>query len=195
MKATGVVRRIDDLGRIVLPKELRRTMRIKEGDSLEIYTDGNDQITLKKYSPVQNVNDFVKEFVDSVYASNKIDIIITDNERVIASAGDIKQNLIGKKISMQLEEKLNKRQTQILDETESIDICENIETKKAMIIRPINVYGDIMGCVIVLGNKGITSLEKSIAEFGGTFMSRYLEGWKIDCINLSFLYIYCNQQL
>lgn len=176
MKATGVVRRIDDLGRIVLPKELRRTMRIKEGDSLEIYTDGNDQITLKKYSPVQNVNDFVKEFVDSVYASNKIDIIITDNERVIASAGDIKPNLMGKKISMQLEEKLNKRQTQILDETESIDICENIELKKAMIIRPINVYGDIMGCVIVLGNKGITSLEKSIAEFGGTFMSRYLEG-------------------
>ncbi len=176
MKATGVVRRIDDLGRIVLPKELRRTMRIKEGDSLEIYTDGTDQITLKKYSPVQNVNDFVKEFVDSVYASNKIDIIITDNERVIASAGDIKQNLTGKKISMQLEEKLNKRQTQILEEAECIDICENIEIKKAMIIRPINVFGDIMGCVIVLGNKGITALEKSIAEFSGTFMSRYLEG-------------------
>lgn len=176
MKATGVVRRIDDLGRIVLPKELRRTMRIKEGDSLEIYTDGTDQITLKKYSPVQNVNDFVKEFVDSVYASNKIDIIITDNEKVIAFAGDIKQNLTGKKISMQLEEKLNKRQTQILDEASSIDICENIELKKAMIIRPINVFGDIIGCVIVLGDKGITSVEKSIAEFGGTFMSRYLEG-------------------
>ena len=79
MKATGVVRRIDDLGRIVLPKELRRTMRIKEGDSLEIYTDGTDLITLKKYSPVQSVNDFVDEFLDSVYASNKIDIVITDN--------------------------------------------------------------------------------------------------------------------
>ena len=86
MKATGVVRRIDDLGRIVLPKELRRTMRIKEGESLEIYTDGTDRIILKKYSPVQNVNDFVEEFVESVYASNKRDIIITDNEKVIAYA-------------------------------------------------------------------------------------------------------------
>ena len=76
MKATGVVRRIDDLGRIVLPKELRRTMRIKEGESLEIYTDGTDRIILKKYSPVQNVNDFVEEFVESLYASNKKDIII-----------------------------------------------------------------------------------------------------------------------
>ena len=66
MKATGVVRRIDDLGRIVIPKELRRTMRIKEGESLEIFIDGNDQIILKKYSPVQNVNDFVIEFAESI---------------------------------------------------------------------------------------------------------------------------------
>ena len=176
MKATGVVRRIDDLGRIVLPKELRRTMRIKEGDSLEIYIDGMDQIMLKKYSPVQSMNEFVKEFADSVYTSNKLDIIITDNERVIACAGNFKYNLVGKKISMKLEEKLNKRQTQIIDETEKFEICENIEMYRTMIIRPINVFGDIMGCVIVFGNKGITPLEKSIAEFSGTFMSRYLEG-------------------
>lgn len=105
MKATGVVRRIDDLGRIVLPKELRRTMRIKEGESLEIYTDGTDRIILKKYSPVQNVNDFVEEFVESVYASNKRDIIITDNEKVIAYAGNFKTDLSNKRISMRLEEK------------------------------------------------------------------------------------------
>lgn len=176
MKATGVVRRIDDLGRIVLPKELRRTMRIKEGDSLEIFIEGNDSITLKKYSPVQNMNDFVNEFVESVYASNKIDIIITDNEKVIAGAGNIKPDLRGKKISMKLEEKINKRQTIVIDETEKFEICENIETGRTFIIRPINVFGDILGCVIVFGDKGITSLEKSIAEFSGTFMSRYLEG-------------------
>ena len=70
MKATGVVRRIDDLGRIVVPKELRRTMRIKEGESLEIFTEGTDRIVLKKYSPVQNANDFVAEFADSIYSSN-----------------------------------------------------------------------------------------------------------------------------
>ena len=75
MKATGVVRRIDDLGRIVIPKELRRTMRIREGDSLEIFIDG-EKIMLKKYSPVQNVNDFVLEFVESIYSSYKKDMII-----------------------------------------------------------------------------------------------------------------------
>ncbi len=175
MKATGVVRRIDDLGRIVLPKELRRTMRIKEGDSLEIYIDGMDQIMLKKYSPVQSMNEFVKEFADSVYTSNKLDIIITDNERVIACAGNFKYNLVGKKISMKLEEKLNKRQTQIVELGENFEVCDNLEIYKPMIIRPINVYGDILGCVIVLGDKGITSIEKSIAEFAGTFMSKYLE--------------------
>ncbi len=175
MKATGVVRRIDDLGRIVLPKELRRTMRIKEGDSLEIYIDGLDQIMLKKYSPVQSLNEFVKEFVESVYASNKLDIIITDNERVIACAGNFKVNLVGKKISMRLEDKLNKRQTQIIDMGENFEICDNIENNRPLIIRPINVYGDILGCVIILGETGITSVEKSIAEFSGTFISKYLE--------------------
>ena len=95
MKATGVVRRIDDLGRIVVPKEVRRTMRIKEGESLEIFVDGTDKIVLKKYSPVQNVNDFVSEFVDSIYASNKKDIVVTDNEKIIAVAGNYRKDIIG----------------------------------------------------------------------------------------------------
>lgn len=176
MKATGVVRRIDDLGRIVLPKELRRTMRIKEGDSLEIYIDGKDQIMLKKYSPVENMNDFVSEFVESVYSSNKLDIVITDNEKVIASAGEFKQNIVGKKVSMQLEDKMNKRQTEVIDAHSGFEICENIEIRKPVIIKPINVYGDILGSVIVFGEKAITPLERSMVEFGATFMSRYLEG-------------------
>lgn len=175
MKATGVVRRIDDLGRIVLPKELRRTMRIKEGESLEIYTDGTDRIILKKYSPVQNVNDFVEEFVESLYASNKKDIIIIDNEKVIAYAGNFKQDISNKRISMRLEEKMNKRQTQVVDKAENFEFLENYNIPKAAIIKPINVLGDISGSVIVLSDS-ITDVEKSLAEFGGMFMGRYLEG-------------------
>lgn len=174
MKATGVVRRIDDLGRIVLPKELRRTMRIKEGESLEIYTDGTDRIILKKYSPVQNVNDFVEEFATSIYASNKKDIIITDNEKVIAFAGEFKTNIANRRISMRLEEKISKRQTQIIEKN-NFELLENYCTNKAMIIKPINVLGDINGSVIVLSDN-ITEVEKSLAEFGGMFMGRYLEG-------------------
>ncbi len=175
MKATGVVRRIDDLGRIVLPKELRRTMRIKEGESLEIYTDGTDRIILKKYSPVQNVNDFVEEFAESIYASNKKDIIITDNEKVIAYAGNFKTDLNNKRISIRLEEKISKRQTQIIDKAENFEFLENFPIEKAAIIKPINVMGDISGSVIVLSDI-ITDVEKSLAEFGGMFMGRYLEG-------------------
>ena len=175
MKATGVVRRIDDLGRIVVPKELRRSMRIKEGESLEIFTEGTDRIVLKKYSPVQNVNEFVAEFVESIYASNKKDIVITDNEKVIAVAGNYRKDIIGKKITMRLEDRISKRQTQIINNDEKIEIAENIDMHKPAIIKPINVYGDIIGCVIVSGNQ-IGEVEKSLAEFSGTFMSRYLEG-------------------
>ena len=130
---------------------------------------------LKKYSPVQNVNDFVEEFVESVYASNKRDIIITDNEKVIAYAGNFKTDLSNKRISMRLEEKMSKRQTQVIDKAENFEFLENFPISKAAIIKPINVMGDISGAVIVLSDT-ITDVEKSLAEFGGMFMGRYLEG-------------------
>ncbi len=175
MKATGVVRRIDDLGRIVIPKELRRTMRIREGDSLEIFIDG-EKIMLKKYSPVQNVNDFVIEFVESIYSSYKKDMLITDNEVIIAGAGNYKKELIGKKISPRLEEKLTKRATQYLEKGEYLELTVDYDIKKPSVIKPINVYGDIIGCVIISTDNEITDVEKSLAEFSGVFMSRYLEG-------------------
>lgn len=175
MKATGVVRRIDDLGRIVIPKELRRTMRIREGDSLEIFIEG-EKIMLKKYSPVQNVNDFVLEFVESIYSSYKKDMIITDNEVIIAGAGSYKKDLTGKKISSKLEAKLTKRTTQYLEKGETLDLTIDYQLKRPSVIKPINVYGDIIGCVIVSADNDITDVEKTLAEFSGVFMSRYLEG-------------------
>lgn len=175
IKATGVVRRIDDLGRIVLPKELRRTMRIKEGDSLEIYLDENDKIVLKKYSAVKGVSTFLKEFVDSMYASNKKDIVICDNETVVACAGNLKQDLTGLRISKTLEKKIKTRQTEIFDKTNQLEICENIYSDKAVIVKPINVYGDIYGAILVFSDTYITDVEKSLVEFSSMFMSRYLE--------------------
>ena len=78
MKATGVVRRIDDLGRIVIPKEIRRNLRIREGDSLEIYTDSNEAIILKKYSHIESINNFIAQYAEAVFASSNREIIITD---------------------------------------------------------------------------------------------------------------------
>lgn len=174
MKATGVVRRIDDLGRIVLPKELRRTMRIKEGESLEIFTEGENSIILKKYSPVNQMTDFVKDFTDSMYSSNGRNIIITDNEKVVSASGDFNQSIIGKRISSSLEEKLKNRSTQIIEKGDNINVCENYNLQNA-IIKPINVFGDIMGSVIIEGAPQITEAERTLAEFGGVFMSKYLE--------------------
>ena len=176
MKATGVVRRIDDLGRIVIPKELRRTMRIKEGDSLEIFIDGNERVVLKKYSPVQNINDFVEEFVESIYSSYKKDIMITDNETIIAAAGNIKKDLVGKKITNSLQDKISKRATIYIDKNDKLYLTESQTIEKPSIIKPINVFGDITGCIIISADKDIGEAEKSLAEFGGLFMSRYLEG-------------------
>ena len=176
MKATGVVRRIDDLGRIVLPKELRRTMRIKEGESLEIYTDGDNKIVLKKYSPVNQMTDFVKEFTESMYTTNKRNIIVTDNEKIVAASGDFNIDLTGKKITKELEERLKNRNTQINNNGVNLNVCENYTINNASIVKPINVFGDVLGCVIVEGKPSITDSEKSLAEFGGLFMSRYLEG-------------------
>ena len=124
MKATGVVRRIDDLGRIVLPKELRRTMRIKEGESLEIYTDGDNKIVLKKYSPVNQINDFVKEFTESMYTTNKRNILVTDNEKIVAASGDFDVELTGKKITKELEERLKNRNTQINNSGINLNVCD-----------------------------------------------------------------------
>ena len=90
MKATGVVRRIDDLGRIVIPKELRRNLRIREGDSIEIYIDGTNSIILKKYSPIENISSFIHQLSEAIYQTTKKSIIITDCERILASNGNFK---------------------------------------------------------------------------------------------------------
>ena len=95
MKTTGVVRRIDELGRIVVPKEMRRTLRIREGDSLEISSD-NDSIVLKKYSLVESVDNFITQYVEAVHLSSKKEIIVTDTEKVIAlSSGFRKEKRMG----------------------------------------------------------------------------------------------------
>ena len=97
MKATGVVRRIDDLGRIVIPKEIRRNLRIRDGESLEIFVDG-DNIVLKKYSIMKNIDEYASNLVDSLYSLVKKSVVITDCDSVIACSGNVK-GLLNKSIS------------------------------------------------------------------------------------------------
>ena len=104
MKATGIVRRIDDLGRVVIPKEIRRTLRIKEGTPLEIYTDREGEIILKKYSPIGELSTFAKEYAEVLSQTTGMVSCITDHDQVIAAAGQGSKEYVGKEISSELEE-------------------------------------------------------------------------------------------
>ena len=110
MKATGIVRRIDDLGRVVIPKEIRRTLRIREGDPLEIYTDNSGEVILKKYSMVGELSTFAQEYVDSLFLSAKITSVICDRENIVAASTGDKKELMDKKISKDLDKIISKRQ-------------------------------------------------------------------------------------
>lgn len=175
MKATGVVRRIDDLGRIVIPKELRRNLRIREGDSIEIFTDGTNSIILRKYSPIENISTFVSQYAEAIYQATKKNIIITDSERVLAANGNFKKDVIGKKIDIRLDDRMQKKVLQSFDKGETLDICDSLVITDAAIMKPITVYGDIIGCVIIVGANHITEIEKTLAETSASFIGKYLE--------------------
>ena len=116
-----------------------------------------------------------KEFTESMYTTNKRNIIVTDNEKIVAASGDFGEDLTGKKITKDLEERLKNRNTQIYNSGITLNVCDNYTITNASVVKPINVFGDVLGCVIVEGKPQVTDSEKSLAEFGGLFMSRYLE--------------------
>ena len=101
MKATGIVRRIDDLGRIVIPKEIRRTLRIREADPLEIFTDREGEIILKKYSPIGEMTTFARQYAESLAQVSGHTVLIADRDQFIAAAGGCR-NLIGKPLSREM---------------------------------------------------------------------------------------------
>jgi len=175
MKATGVVRRIDDLGRIVIPKEIRRSLRIREGDSLEIYSDGSDAIILKKYSPVESIDAFASQYAEAIYSTSKKEIIIMDTEKIIAASGAFRKDIIGKKIDIRLEERMRKRNIQTFSPNDNLEVTESLIIKTAAVLKPIIVYGDIIGAVIIVGDNQITDMEKILVESTASFISKYLE--------------------
>lgn len=181
MKATGIVRRIDDLGRVVIPKEIRRTLRIKEGVPLEIFTDREGEIILKKYSPIGELSTFAKEYAEAMAQTSGHVVCITDRDQVIAAAGSARKDYIGKPISKQLEEHINERE-QILanpDDKNFVNVTEDeSEETYPQVIYPILSEGDAIGAVILLnkdakGRMGET--EQILAKCAASFMGRQME--------------------
>lgn len=185
MKATGIVRRIDDLGRVVIPKEIRRTLRIREGDPLEIFTDRDGEVILKKYSPIGELGDFAKEYVDSLHESVNHIACIADRDAIIAMAGAPKRELMDKSVSPALEEIMEDRKTVIISPTSEknyISITSDEEEGNvkytSQVISPITAEGDPIGAVILLTKdpeQTMGDLEVKMAETAAGFLAKQME--------------------
>lgn len=181
MKATGIVRRIDDLGRVVIPKEIRRTLRIREGDPLEIFTDREGGVILKKYSPIGELTDFSKEYAESLQQTIGHIILIADNDAFISVSGTPKKEFLEKKISDELEKVVENRKTTILG-SEGKEVIplhgDDDETKySSQVVSPIIAEGDIIGSVIILSKEGekFGELESKLAETAALFLGKQME--------------------
>lgn len=180
MKATGIVRRIDDLGRIVIPKEIRRTLRIREGDPLEIFTDKNGEIILKKYSPVGELGNFAKEYAESLNKTSGHLTCIIDKDRIIAASGIDKKDFLEKSISSELYEFLNQRQTILASRSDS-DFIPIIEDDEGLnynneIITPIISEGDVLGAIVLLSpDKKMGEVESKLSHAAAGFFSKQME--------------------
>lgn len=178
MKATGIVRRIDDLGRVVIPKEIRRTMRIREGDPLEIYTDSQGEVIFKKYSQASEISLFTSSYADCIYKALSIPVIITDRDKVISGAGISRKEVIDRRITPNLENIMEKRTPFISPNgIECIDAIEGFE-KAASVAFPIISSGDIEGAVVLLKdpqNKKPAEASIKLLQVASAFLGKILE--------------------
>jgi AbrB family transcriptional regulator, stage V sporulation protein T len=178
MKATGIVRRIDDLGRVVIPKEIRRTLRIREGDPLEIFVDRDGEVILKKYSPIGELGDFAKEYADSLFESIGHITLISDRDTVIAVSGASKKEYMDKPVSHAIETCMDERKTMMQGSGE-FEICRDLkEYYASAVIAPIIAGGDPIGSVILCSKDESTKmgeLETKMAETAAGFLAKQME--------------------
>lgn len=182
MKATGIVRRIDDLGRVVIPKEIRRTLRIREGDPLEIFTDHDGQVILKKYSPVGELSAFAKEYAEALAQATGHITCISDKDQIIAISGGSKKEFLDKSISSNLEKTIEARAIfkATKDDSKFIPILSEGSTEGycSEIISPIICEGDAIGAVIFLSNNQTAvmgEVEEKLAQSAAGFLGRQME--------------------
>lgn len=181
MKATGIVRRIDDLGRVVIPKEIRRTMRIREGDPLEIYTDNDGEVIFKKYSPIGEMASFAGQYAEVLNKTAGLPVIVCDRDHVISVAGVPKKELLERRVSPMLEEMMQQRRIYKMDENESSKLTpvEGVE-RYALAQAPIVASGDVYGSVMFLCDetKSKTSLEDTemkLIQTAAAFLGKQME--------------------
>jgi len=179
MKATGIVRRIDDLGRVVIPKEIRRTLRIREGDPLEIFVDRDGEVILKKYSPIGELGDFAKEYAESLHESTNHVTIITDRDSVIAVAGASKKELLDKQVGSVLENCMENRKAMSDNTGGAFEIFKDSgESYSSFVVAPIIAGGDPIGTVVLFSkddNVKMAQMEIKMVETAAGFLAKQME--------------------
>ena len=180
MKATGIVRRIDDLGRVVIPKEIRRTMRIREGDPLEIYTSRDGEVIFKKYSPIGELGDFAHTYAETLAKTGGHPVCITDKDTVIAVSGVPKKELSEKKISQDVERCMEEKTTYAANsgDGQGLDVLDNNNKYSAGVIVPILSEGDTIGSVVFFSSDAspkVDEVEIKLAQSAAMFLGKHME--------------------
>lgn len=178
MKATGIVRRIDDLGRVVIPKEIRRTMRIREGDPLEIYTDNDGEVIFKKYSPIGELSTFASQYAEVLSKVGGYPVVICDRDHVISVAGVPKKEMLERRVSPALEEVMEQRRNFAASgDGKKMQPVEGVE-RFALVQAPIVAAGDVCGSIMFLEGEttgAATDTEVKLIQVGAAFLGRQME--------------------
>lgn len=183
MRATGIVRRIDELGRVVIPKEIRRTLRIREGDPLEIYTDHDGEVVLKKYSPIGEIATIAKDYTDSLHRTLGHIALICDRDAVVSSSGGGKREYVEKAISHEVDRVLQNRQICVLNQGPGVLMMpvttdDHSEGYTAQIVMPILADGEIIGGLMLLSRETgtvMTDVDRKVAETTASIVGRQME--------------------
>ncbi len=179
MKATGIVRRIDDLGRVVIPKEIRRTLRIREGDPLEIFTEKDGEVIFKKYSPMGDLQVFAAQMCESIGKNTGHIAAVADRDSIIAVAGAPKRELLEKRNSVELEQIMEQRKSYRYKTGDArLRPAEAVEHYHLGVAAPIIAQGDLMGCVMLLLNENDTApseSEQKLAQTVAGFLGKQME--------------------
>ncbi len=178
MRATGIVRRIDELGRVVIPKEIRRTLRIREGDPLEIFTDKDGEVIFKKYSPVGELSEFAAQICESLHKTTGALAAVCDRDAVIAVSGGSRRELLDKHISDALEQIMENRRFYCADGKATQPVTEEGDALCISVAAPILTAGDVLGCVVFAVPRDAAphgETEQKLAQTVAGFLGKQME--------------------
>ena len=179
MKATGIVRRVDDLGRIVIPKEIRRTLRIREGDPLEIYTEKDGGVIFRKYSPMGDLQEFAGQICEAIGSNTGRIAAVADRDSIIALSGAPKRELVDKPNSPELDRLMEQRRHYRYTTGDPLlKVSEESDKYHLGVASPILSQGDLMGCVMLLMGEDRTPMQEAdqkLAQTVAGFLGKQME--------------------